>query len=99
MPVARGGALDLAQRSSLGVEDEAANVIADRQLGTRSQPGETAAQGGLDIVERAEPPGWHDPIGGERLGELVLRRTMQTTTVVHNHHDLLSAELALGDGQ
>ena len=89
----------LAQRARLGVEHEAADVLARGQLGAGAQAREAVAQRLLDVLEGAQPPRGHRAVGHQRLGELVLGGSAQAAAVVHHHDDLLGAEQALGGAE
>src|SRR5580704_15496607 len=91
--------LDGAQGARLGVEDEAADVVARGQLAAVAQSPEAVDERRLDVLEGAEPPRRQDPVGGERLGELVLGSAVQAAALVHHDDDLLRAEQALGGAE
>src|SRR5438105_107169 len=85
--VSAGCGGDLAQRPRLGIEDEAADVLARGQLAARAQARQAVRERLLDVLEGSQTPRRYHAVGGERPRKVVLGGAMQPAAVVHHHHD------------
>ena len=90
------GRVDLAQRPVFGVEDEAADVVAMRQLAGAAEALERVVERRLEVAEGAEAPVGQDAVVGELLAEVVLGGVAEAAALVHDHDDVLGAQQALG---
>jgi hypothetical protein len=88
--------VDLAQRPILRVEDEAADVVAVRELAGGAEAVEGVVKGRLEVAEGAEAPVGQDAVVGELPAEVILGGVAQAAALMHDHHDVLGAQQSLG---